>query len=403
MFLLGGAMTLQDGTTIDSRKQVSRNRTDYLLHQAMSRSEDWWRVARQLCDLLLADSGPSAWALVWAPRTVTVPKPNGSLSRPRTAKLLGNDVSDLTQVFGSAQRDIHEAAGRGKPDVYQEARAAGNLAVSKLGTPYRWLEHGLLLEDMQFSEEPPTVYVGCFHTQNSPLHLVRERWPKVKVVLPHTPTVDAMLTDSGLSAIRYSLGRGQANNGRGTNNLDLHDYYTPVESRYKSRRFWLTGADFNVTRHVEAGVECEAAIAAAAIRFVRTNYDVSVGFADLINNEALRETLLDRQPVPAVPKSPARMPKSDAVGSAADRARQAGKDAIRSEILSRLPKSWEEWKPASIYFLGLGNKARGVMGFDTKRLCASVSSSTWRTRNVPQRRKRRPNDHHHHIRSRRNS
>ena len=116
VFLIGGRMTLQDGSVVDSRQTISGDPADYLLQQAMSRSEDWWKAAKELADLIMADSGETSWTLAWAPRAVTVIKPDGTAGSRQIRTILGPDSCNLFEF----QQRAHDVVSEGSRIDSQE-------------------------------------------------------------------------------------------------------------------------------------------------------------------------------------------------------------------------------------------------------------------------------------------
>jgi hypothetical protein len=179
IILVGGEMVLDSGEWLDSRQPIARDKWDFALRSALSSSERWWDVVRSLAEVILkedAQQSPSAWALVWAPKTLRHQKPDGSIRRVRIRSVLPNAVS-LMDVWRS------DPGGSARIDA------------SRTTARYRVLEYPLRYSDL-IASRPPGVFVGAHPTEwdlystLAPFADVLRYWPSIPMVLPHTPLIE---------------------------------------------------------------------------------------------------------------------------------------------------------------------------------------------------------------------
>lgn len=85
--LVGGELTLEDGSVIDSRQPISNTSVARALLAAVAGSADWWLTASSVVVPTLADPA-GGFALVLGPRTVVRVAPDGEVQRSALAKVI---------------------------------------------------------------------------------------------------------------------------------------------------------------------------------------------------------------------------------------------------------------------------------------------------------------------------
>ena len=193
MFLIGGRMVLQDGSVVDSRQSISGDAADYILHQAMSRSEDWWRAAKELADLIIAGSGVASWTLAWAPKSVTVIKPDGTPRQRQIRAVMGPDSGNLFEFQQRAHDVVSEVSQVDSQETIQEHQTIPAKHSRNRPNRCRFFTHGLQDVDRIAAEDRPSVFIGSYHTSCSPLDKVLSALPDTVIILPHTPTVERLI------------------------------------------------------------------------------------------------------------------------------------------------------------------------------------------------------------------
>ena len=369
VFLIGGRMALQDGSEIDSRQSISGDQADYLLHQAMSRSEDWWRAAKELADLIMADRGEMSWTLAWAPKSVTVIKPDGTPGHRQIRAVLGPNSNDLIE----SQRQVQSVAWDGSEIASQESIQETKMRSTDLSrnllVRYKLFTHGLQDINEIPSGARPSVFIGSYHTSCSPLDKVLSALPDTVIILPHTPTVERLILNGSIRPTRYDAKWTDEAEAGGLRQdpsfgcLDNGSSFEKSEHALKKKRFRVATAAFSVTRFVARGTNQDPTVAQSAVDFIRTNYDLKIGFWDLVNNPGLRETLLDKMHTSEVPSRKTVLPVESGRGVEESSLQKSARKALHNRIAQSLDSHWKNaiWNDeGSNYFLPFGRVIDGL-------------------------------------------
>ena len=369
VFLIGGRMTLQDGTVVDSRQTISGDLADYLLLQAMSRSEDWWRAAKELADLIMADRGEMSWTLAWAPKSVTVIKPDGTPGHRQMRAVLGPNSNDLIEFERQGQDVAWDPSQIASQVPIQETKARSTNLSRNLAIRYKFFTHGLQDVHEIPSGARPSVFIGSYHTSCSPLDKVLSALPDTVIILPHTPTVERLLVHGSIQPIRYDSKRTAKAEAGGLRQdpsfgcLDNGYSFENSEHAFKKNRFRVATGEFSVTRFVARGTIQDATVAQSAVHFIRTNYDLKIGFWDLVNNPGLRDTLLDKMHASVVPSGKTALPVESARGVEQLSRQRSARKRLHDRIAASLRPYWRNatWKDeGSNYFLPFGKVIDGL-------------------------------------------
>lgn len=369
VFLIGGRMTLQDGSVVDSRQTISGDPADYLLQQAMSRSEDWWKAAKELADLIMADSGETSWTLAWAPKSVTVIKPDGTAGHRQIRTILGPDSDSLFEFQQRAHDVVSEGSRIDSQETMPEQQTISADHSQNRPNRYRFFTHGLQDVDRLASEERPSVFIGSYHTMCSPLEEVLSGLPGTVIILPHTPTVERLILDGSIRPARYDAKRTAEAEADGLCQdpsfgcLDNGYGFEKSELALKQHRFCVATAEFSVTRFISRGRNQVPTVAQSAVHFIKTNYDLKIGFWDLVNNPGLRDTLLDRMDASAYPSGKIALPIESARGVEESSRQKSARKMLHDRIAASLGLYWRiaTWKDeGSNYFLPFGKVIDGL-------------------------------------------
>jgi hypothetical protein len=296
IILIGGQATLDSGAVVDSRQPLAGDEWDVVLRQALGTSEAWWILAKDLVDIILTQhSEPDAWALAWLDKTFKRPRSDGTFTRVRPKSFLDRaaNLLDISKDAGSASFRSDDA-----------------------DTRYRVLSYLLRFDDMKGGPSP-NVVVGGFHTTyddgtdivgDRPLDYFVARWPEAIIVLPHTPIVEAkarrLLEHPPTDPIRIdSLAER-------THPTEARRYAERAEQIDDLRRAdsYVINQDFHITFWADQGAVRDPVDLDAALTFVRSRYDLSLGLWDLARDPVLRATLLQREELPPATSAPASVP-----------------------------------------------------------------------------------------------
>ncbi len=107
--LIGGRVTLDSGATLDSRQPLAGDEWDVVLRSALGSSEAWWKFAKELIDIILAQRAETnAWALGWVDKTFKRPRADGTFTRVRPSSFLG-DAGNLLTAAKTTGSDVTPA------------------------------------------------------------------------------------------------------------------------------------------------------------------------------------------------------------------------------------------------------------------------------------------------------
>ncbi|MBI5493540.1 MAG: hypothetical protein HY904_00850 [Deltaproteobacteria bacterium] len=316
ILLIGGTITLESGTALDTRQRIDGDTWDFCLRHSLAGSEQWWSAAHGLVKVLLDAAGSDAWALVWTAKTVMAPKADGTFTRRRIGTVL-KDYVDLMDA-----------------DYLSEGKIDAALATAR----HRGLISSLRIQDV-IARRPPVVFVGAFHDLFAegtdmlglaPLDQIAKRWPNAIMVLPHTQAVEQKVRN-----LMGWLSKGFLDE----NAIDASasEAFKAEYMRHQDKTSGLVGADLRISKFFDRGSEADASAAQAALEFVQSRYDLKVGFWDLTRDSVLRESVLERRPqdpAPAVRIEPPR----EFTASAAKRT--AAKDVEKSARLAFHRACW---------------------------------------------------------------
>lgn len=108
--LIGGPMTVDDGSTLDSRQPIIGDPSSRITRASLATSLLWWTTVTSLVSPILDSSAPDAFALVIGSRSVVEVRPDGNLRRIRLRSLLPG---------GSATADVLRSIDEPLPDGYE--------------------------------------------------------------------------------------------------------------------------------------------------------------------------------------------------------------------------------------------------------------------------------------------
>lgn len=350
VILIGGDVTLDNGAQLDTRRPIRGDDWDFALRAALGRSEAFWAKAKTISDVILAqESSPDAWALAWVEKTVRRPKPGGRFTRVRTIKLLddADHLADRSLLRNNSGSDTEATGSR-----------------------YRIMPYILRFPEIS-SPPDPAVFMGSFHSTYSdgsdvvglnPLSYIVSRWPSVTLVLPHTPVIERKVealvswcADQSRASDRTRLlddGVGLASFTHPSLARQFEAAYLATETIRKADPY-VIASDLRITHWVDRGATMAATDLDAALDFVQSRYDLSIGFWDLVRDPVLRVSLLAAREDDPAPGSPVEMPgelvdaarERDAIKDGRQRAEMKGRSSLHNTVWPKLQNLG--WRHAS--------------------------------------------------------
>jgi len=308
--LIGGPMTVDDGTKLDSRQEVEGDSRSKTTGRALASSHLWWKTVESLVMPILESAGPDAFAAVIGKRSVTEVQAEGSTRRTLLRKLLPGGVT--------TDEGFQCGPGESLPDGFEEVERIptwDNQGYYTVGfkrgdAAARWhfIDGVPAIEALG-----PTVVVETDGTwtildeyyvvsQFELLEKARLYGPECVLVLPHTSASETFFR----RYLEWNAGGRlpDPDDPRGPLDVDQDgapdplDYTAPVP----------IAADFAVTAYIKERAWLDPADLEAARSLLEARYDLKIGIWDLVGNPTLRRSLLDSIPVAPAPEKTAPVP-----------------------------------------------------------------------------------------------
>ena len=360
VLLIGGPMTVDDGSTLDSRQPVIGDPSSRVTRASLATSLLWWTTVTSIVGPILDSSGPGAFALVIGTRSVVEVRPDGDLRHIRLRSMLpgGSTTVDVLRCVDEPLPDGYELVARETLEQWRESKDHRQLEVL-FGCRFhreseRWvfLNRGEYYLPLAAARVRPSVVVDTslgdeieedgkeyepFVESFKAFERTRLRGSEVVVVMPHTHRTEAFLQ-------RYAnwvaAGRPQENSSRWSfpppNSWSPSDPPDPARYGYPVP----VQAKFKVTGFLRDGEWRDPADLEAARSLLQARYDLKIGFWDLVNNATLRRTLLPALPPDQVPATSIGVPTGAAQRThrqlSRRRAERAREEEARHSIESTL-------------------------------------------------------------------
>ena len=320
IILIGGMMTVDDGTSIDSRQAVEGDPSSRVTHASLATSLLWWITAASLIGPVLDSAAADAFALVLGGRSVAGLRPDGTMRRTSLRSFLPGGTGNIEIKL--AREPLPGRFGL-LPDAYYN----GTLGLDPGEPGKRWrffngneyfLRHaGTAIGPSAIIDTSRSLMDG---TQITGKHLedlqeTRLFDPSLVLVLPHTHRAEALINAYHEQLAHRWHGPQHSSDWDPQAPPNPVRYAVPVPVK----------ADFGITGLSAGGTWCDPADLEAARTLLQARYDLKIGIWDLAANPVLRRTLLHPAPTPAAPPQAAAIPPA-----AARRARQKAA-AITSE------------------------------------------------------------------------
>jgi hypothetical protein len=307
ILLIGGRMTVDDGTSIDSRQAVEGDPSSRVTHASLATSLLWWITAASVIGPVLDSAPGEAFALVLGGRSVTELRPDGTLRRTSLRSFLPGGTGN-TEV--KLAREPLPGRFLLLPDAYYN----GNLGLDPGEPGKRWrfytgneyfLRHAgtaigpSVIIDISRSLMDGTQITGK-HLED--LQETRLFDSGMVLVLPHTHRAEALVNAYHARLASRWYGPMHASDWDPQAPPDPVRYAVPVPVH----------ADFAITGLSAGGAWRDPADLEAARALLQARYDLKIGIWDLAGNPVLRRTLLHPAPVTAAPPQAAAVPPSAA-------------------------------------------------------------------------------------------
>ena len=321
VILIGGRMTVDDGSTLDSRQPIVGDPGSQVTRRSLATSLLWWTTASALVSRILDDSGPHAFALVIGARSVVEVRGDGELRRTRLQSFLPGDwtTADFIRCIGEPLPDGYRAMGEESHDRW---RGPARRRRVKIVYGYQFTNGGQRWVFVNQGE----YYMSLAAAQFEPSVIVDTSWPTeaeqkgdsyapyaerfrrlergrlfdrgIVLVMPHTYRTETFFRKY---ASWVHAGRPDDDPSRwqppppsawdATAPPDPIRYSCPVPIQ----------AEFGVTGFIRDGDWQDPSDLEAARSLLQARYDLKIGIWDLVNNATLRSTLLETSPFPEAP------------------------------------------------------------------------------------------------------
>ena len=300
VILIGGPMTVDDGTSFDTRQQIEGDENSEVTLRSLATSPLWWRTTISVVMPILESAGEQAFALVIGQRSVVELRQDGSAKRTSLRSLLPGGTSRAEIV--------RSEMGKAVPDGYEEATVLRNWEKADMGTigvkrgeagcRWRFLEGneyylaqaGQTIAPKVVVDTAPWALPENFHAHHlEAMEASRFSSAEAVLVAPHT-----FGADQHFKTYAEWVNQGRPPDppigwSRPSNSWDpdarpdpVH-YATPVPIR----------AAFGITGLMVAAQWQDPADLEAARTLLEARYDLKLGIWDLASNSTLRKTLLD--------------------------------------------------------------------------------------------------------------
>jgi hypothetical protein len=392
--LIGGPMTVEDGSALDSRQPVAGDPQCRITRTCLGGSMRWWLTVISLVQPLLRAAGDDAFCLVIGGRTLMELEADGSVRRTGLRSVLPGGLSRVEIVrtgIDESLDPVYEPVGEMDPSWNGSSMGEIGLLHSEPRLPWRVLDGnewylkqaGPTLRPAVIIDTTDSALLDPSFESLSARRLFDEQ---ITLVLPHT-----------LSAERYIRAYAGATDPAQSAPPKTPppvpwDPQAPRDPVHYTKLVPIE-ASFGVTGLTQGRAWLDPSDLEAARTLLEARFDLQIGIWDLVGNPTLRRALLDAVPVPPPPVETAPIPITAAERAAAQVDEKsteavAAEQALRSIAKHLAPMLSLGWKAEqSVRFLQLplteavsrwGGEAAPLVQLEftiTKRQC-SVAAFT---------------------------
>ena len=355
--LVGGSMTLDDGSTLDSRQPVDGDPASKVTRTALGTSLLWWQTVITLVGSILDSAGESAFVLIIGSRSVMELRQDGTLRRTGLRSLLPGGATTTTLARlrdGESAEDGFQVLS---PPAWPSDDRIGVLH-GHTGRRWRFLDGNEFWLSRAGQALGPAVIIDTGDSAFFGLKEFEERRlfsSDLVLVMPHTDHASTYI-----DSYHEWVGKGRLPQGLPT--PQPWDPDAPPDPVQYARPIPVQ-ADFTVTAVAQAGSWHDPSDLEAARSLLAARFDLRLGIWDLVRNPLLRRTLLDTQPVSRPPDQTAAVP-----AGAAQRAGQR----VTGELNDRATQDTVASQLGQLTAVGWQNLGRGMF-----RLPLTGSFSRW--------------------------
>jgi hypothetical protein len=309
--LIGGQLTLTDGSVADSRQPAADERTAGALQNALTGCVEWWSAVSSIVVPTL-DDPQGGFAIILGQRSIVRASLDGETRRSRLSKFLRGAVGLVSA--------IHSGTGKPLPGGYRSLaalRGSQGSDMDFIGVRFddpmpRWcfVDGGDYFLRLVVNRIGARVIIdttgglpACEESQSSArrIHIdycVPSACPYL-IVVPDTARMRSRVRDL-LAGLLDPFPFPQ----KVPELLDVPPYEPAVDFL----RFPVVRAECSVSGLLREGQWGDAAGLEAARMLLLNRFDLKLGLWDLALNAVLRSTVLDSRPVQSVPKEAAQTP-----------------------------------------------------------------------------------------------
>lgn len=309
VILIGGRMTVDDGSDLDSRQPIRDDPKSHVTAASLASSLLWWMTASSVVDPLLDAAGVDSFALVIGTRSVVEVRQDATLHRTGLRSLLRGGSTMVELLRTSWEEPL--------PHRYEEATRLRNwngqvmgtvgFNLGKPGQRWRFLKGNDYYLPSALPGIGPAVIVDTSESLTGGFdHLAAANFraleqgrlydSRVTVVLPHTHRTEMLVRgyQAWLRAGRpsdegaYPLVTSKWDPTAPPNSIR---YTCPVP----------IDAAFAITGFLQDGKWRDPSGLEAARTLLQARYDLKLGIWDLVGNPTLRRTLLETLRVSPTP------------------------------------------------------------------------------------------------------
>lgn len=364
IILIGGPMTVDDGSSLDSRQPVADDPTSHVTQASLATSLLWWLTASSLVGRFLDSAGESAFALLVGQRSVVELRHDGSLRRTGLRAVLPGGTTELELIRTSFDEPL--------PDTYTETHRLGSWNGTVMGTVgfktkapsrrWRFLKGSEFYLDRAGERIGAAVLIDTSETLTRGGDLLPGRYADFEkrrlmgdngvLVMPHTHRIESLVRGY-LAWVRGGRPAAEKISAPVTTwdpaaPPDPVHYTCPVAVQ----------AQFGVTGLVQDGEWRDPSDLEAARALLQARYDLKIGIWDLVGNPTLRSALLSSAPPTPAPAKVAAIP-----AGAAERAqkRVAARTVERAEAERALDQIAASFGPLEALGWKRPTEGRGFM------------------------------------------
>jgi hypothetical protein len=308
VILIGGPMTVEDRSTLDSRQPITDDPQCRITRTCLAGSTRWWLTTISLVQPLLRAAGDDAFCLIIGGRTLMELEADGSVRRTGLRAVLPGGLSRVKVVRTGIDEGLdprYEPAGKMDPSWNGTSMGEIGLLHSEPRLPWRVLDGnewylkqaGPTLRPAVIIDTTDSVLLDQSFESLSTRRLFDEQ---ITLVLPHT-----------LAAERHIRAyAGATSPGRSAPPKPMPLTWDPEALRDPVRYTNLVPieASFGVTGLVKRRQWQDPSDLEAARALLEARFDLQIGIWDLVWNPTLRRTLLNAVPVVPPPVKGAPIP-----------------------------------------------------------------------------------------------